>query len=352
MTPHTLFRSLALGLMLLAPAALGQATGDRYRVTTSVEMPGMNISMPGQTNEVCTAKNQSSQEMVPMDENCQLLDYRTSGNKSTFRMRCTGDASMEGRGEFERLGADAYRGMMDITAEGQRMIMRFEGKRIGDCNYARENPLAQANASMAQTCEAMLGNPGDYPYMMRHNFLGPDAMCASHKRQFCARMTALSEDIDSLHQAHQVDAQHRSQGIPTSLWESFEGCGLPRARVVKQACDWSETADRYEVVADFCPERVKQLCGHANPIDHGAFLARQCPEQARAFAAQHCARRGYTAVGDREYADFCNHMSAERLRGRAQGEPADSQPAQPAQEDKKKSGVRDRLRGLRDLLGG
>lgn len=356
MKPLSPLRCLALGLLIAAPAVLAQAgSGDRYRVTSSMEMPGMAMSMPGMTSEVCTARNQASEQMVPMDKNCQLLDYKVSGNKSSFHMRCTGESAMEGRGEFERLGPDAYRGKMDVTAEGQRMIMRFEGKRIGVCDYAKESPEAQGRAMMAQSCGEMLRAEGN-PYMLREHFLGSQAMCASDKPKFCARVTPIANDPAALRAADEQDRMLKDNKVPTHLWEALAGCGMPRATVVAKACDRAQAGGDFSFVADYCPDRIPRLCPQADAIKHPAFLAQHCPVQAKAAAAQHCVSRGFTAGIDGPYVNFCNRMSAERLRGGSSGQPAGDdgqgdagrEAPKPEEEEKKKPSWRDRLR---DVIG-
>lgn len=354
MTRPAFLRHLALCLLAAAPAVFAQAgSGERMRITTTMEMPGMNMSMPGQTQTLCTAKTQqATRDMVPVDKNCEVLDYRATANKASFRVRCTGESAGEGRGEFERL-ADGYRGMMDLTVEGQRMIMRFDGKRIGDCDYAKEGPEAQGRAMMAQSCAQMLATPG-YPYMLRESFVGPDAMCASDKSKWCGKVTPLANDPKALREAMEGEEHMRRSQVPTHLWESLAACGLPRASVLAKTCDRSQAAGDFETVAYFCPERIAQLCPKATAQQHPRFLARHCPAQAQAIAAQHCVSRGFTATFTTGYGDFCNAMSAERLRGRGgdDGEaPQDGQerPAtQPAPEEKKKPSWRDRLR---DVIG-
>lgn len=361
MTRPASLRRLALCLLLAAPAVLAQASsGDRMRITTTMEMPGMNMSMPGQTQTMCTAKSQqATRDMVPVDKNCEVLDYQATANKASFRMRCTGESAAEGRGEFERL-ADGYRGMIDMTTEGQRMIMRFDGKRIGDCDYAKEGPEAQGRAMMAQSCAQMLRTAG-YPYLLRESFVGPNATCASDKAKWCAKVTPLANDPKALREAMDSEEHMRRNNMPTHLWESLAACGLPRTTVLAKTCDRAQAAGDFGTVGYFCPERIPQLCPKATAQQHPSFLARHCPTQAQAIAAQHCVKRGFTVVITAGYGDFCNAMSAERLRGRGdaggdapqggQDRPGQQAPAQespPKPEEKKKPSWRDRLR---DAIG-
>ncbi|MFH1599049.1 MAG: DUF3617 family protein [Pseudomonadota bacterium] len=133
------FSALALGLSAGGAALAQPQEGSLYRVTTQVEMVGLPFKMPDQTTEVCGPRDHSSEKMVPHDENCSITDFEVEGNVSRYTLVCTGDAELTAKGEFEQLGGDAYRGKMNMvgTSGGQsvEMNMRFEGKRIGACEY-------------------------------------------------------------------------------------------------------------------------------------------------------------------------------------------------------------------------
>lgn len=131
--------ALALGLASGGSVLAQTQEGSLYRVTTQVEMVGLPFKMPDQTTEVCGPRDHSSEKMVPHDENCSITDFEVEGNVSRYTLVCTGDAELTAKGEFEQLGGDAYRGKMNMvgTSGGQsvEMNMRFEGKRIGACEY-------------------------------------------------------------------------------------------------------------------------------------------------------------------------------------------------------------------------
>ena len=133
------FSALALGLSAGGAALAQPQEGSLYRVTTQVEMVGLPFKMPDQTTEVCGPRDHSSEKMVPHDENCSITDFEVEGSVSRYTLVCTGDAQLTAKGEFEQLGGDAYRGKMNMvgTSGGQsvEMNMRFEGKRIGACDY-------------------------------------------------------------------------------------------------------------------------------------------------------------------------------------------------------------------------
>ncbi|HEX5693623.1 MAG TPA: DUF3617 family protein, partial [Arenimonas sp.] len=118
-----LLPALALGLFATGATLAQSGTGNLYRVTTKMEMVGMPMQLPTQTVEVCGPKDQVSEKMIPHDENCTVSHFQVTGNKSSYAMTCTGDSAMTAKGEFERLGPDAYRGKMHMVAGsgGDRM---------------------------------------------------------------------------------------------------------------------------------------------------------------------------------------------------------------------------------------
>ena len=336
---HIAIILVALGASLLALGASSQAgSGSRFRVTSKMEMAG--FSMPGQTHEVCGPKDGGAQSLVPKQDNCRVENYRASGNKVTFDMVCTGKDAMTGSGEFEMLGAAGYRGKMRATVEGQQMLMSFEGKRIGDCNYATESPKAKADAMIGKSCAEMLAQPGVALVSAGSMFIGPQAMCAAKKPAFCAKITPLASDLTFLRSQKQFDDLAAKQGANTqgqTAWDAFAGCGLPRATVVAKACAKADAANDYDFIGDMCPTLIAGTCSKADPNRAPDFLITHCAARADGIAKQHCTSRSFTAGFEGPYGAFCNRYAARRLNQRNEG-----QPQQPA----KKPTLRDRLRGV------
>lgn len=349
--PRLLSGLMAL-LLVFSPELLAQAgTGNKYRVTTKMEMPGMGMSMPGQTMEVCGAKNEPSQSMVPADKNCTVRDYRVTGNKTSFRMVCTGRDALEGTGEFEMV-ANGYRGKMDMMAEGERMVMRFEGTRIGDCNYATESPQAQGQAMAAKQCKQTLSEPGASAWLLSSMFIGPNAVCAADKPRFCAKVTPLADNLRDLREAEAIDALGRKSGQPGYLWQGLEGCGLQRKTVLAKACDRAESTQDMQFFGEMCPDRLPQACSRADALKLPEFVAGFCPTQAQALAGAHCVSRGFTADSASPYGAFCNAFAKQRLRS-GRGAPdseatEQDESSQPVETEGKKPSWRDRLR---DVIG-
>ncbi|KFN49155.1 DUF3617 domain-containing protein [Arenimonas composti] len=364
MNPIRILSALAIAsvVCITGPAFAQAGTGSLYRVTTRMEMVGMPFQMPPQTSEICGPKEPAGERMIPQsdDGDCAVTDFRVNGNKSTFTMTCRGDNPMTGTGEFESL-ADGYRGSMHMrgTVEGEPIDMRtsFEGRRIRDCNYATESPEAQGRAMLARGCaDALTGQTG-YPLMLHGQFVGPEAMCASDKPKFCARVTPITGDLNALSEAMALEERMRGQGgMSGGLWESLQGCGLARTAVMTQACATAERTKNYVFVSAHCPDVAPRLCAGADPRQVPDFVVRHCQALAETTARQHCVSRGYTADRANPYRRFCDLFTGQRLRGGdaggetpADGAPAADAPAAPANEPPARRSLRDRLR---DAIGG
>lgn len=359
MKPQRLFLipALALGLFATGTALAQSGTGNLYRVTTKMEMVGMPIQLPAQTVEVCGPKDQASEKMVPHDENCTVSHFQVTGNKSTYSMTCRGENPMTAKGEFERLGPDAYRGKMHMVADsdGERMEMNatFEGKKIRDCNYATESPEAQGKAMLAKTCNELLRTPDPAVYL---NFTGPDAMCAAQKKPYCDAMLA-----QYLKPGYIQSTDAMLKNMPAgavSFWDAFAACGVSREAAVAKTCPMALGSRDFDFVAGYCPAQLGAACAAANPTKEADFLVGSCPARAKELAATHCAGRDFTALRASPYANFCSRFAAGSLQQRnagAAGDPAAGQAAQDGEvreEEKKKPSWRDRLKSAKDLIGG
>jgi hypothetical protein len=349
MPVHLCLRIVSALVCLLLGMHAGNATaepsGDRYRVKSTFEMPGMPFQMPAQSTEVCTAK-EGSASMVPHDKDCRVSAFSRSGNKSTFRIECSGENAMTGQGETEQLGPDAYRGSIRAVskAEGETMDMtiRFEGKRIGGCDYATESPEAIGKAMVAQTCESQIDSAHSH-----RMFVGAEATCATLKPKYCANLVRQADALVDPKKFPKHDI-----GFP---WAGYEACGRPRAVIVAKACSAAQAGGDLDFIGAQCPALLTQACSAADPRANPGFVAQSCPEQARALAAQHCAGRGYTAMSTSPYRDFCGRQASRRLQER------NADPATPAGSEAPvgepaatpaKPGMRERLKGLKDRLGG
>jgi hypothetical protein len=105
-----------------------------WEITTTMEMKGMPIQIPPTKILHCYTKEdvKDQKKMVTTDKNCTVNDFKQSGNKITWKMKCTGEHSGEFSGETV-LKKDAYNSTMKMQTEGQTMNMKVKAKRIGNC---------------------------------------------------------------------------------------------------------------------------------------------------------------------------------------------------------------------------
>lgn len=351
---HRSLRSLlvlaACSFGLLGTAAAQQGSGIRYQVTTRMVMEGMPFQMPAQTQEVCGPKNSASEAMVPKRDNCQILDYKVAGNRSSFRMVCTGKDAMTGTGEFT-YGPASYQGKITVNTEGHTMVMNFDGKKLGDCDYSKEGPQAKANAMLGKTCGDMLANGTAQQMPGIAAQFAPGAMCAGMKPKYCAKLAPVAGDLDFLRQANDMEASYKKQGIPNtqSAWDALALCGQPRASVLAKACPKAEKSGDYAFIGALCPDLLAGACDRADANRNADFVIDHCPARAAKLAAAQCAGRGYTAMLDSPYRDFCSSYAGKQLRQRNGGDDADGDssdgratPTPPA----KKPSWKDKLKGV------
>jgi hypothetical protein len=134
---HAARITVVVGLSVSALAQAPRRDG-RWEVKTETEMPGMPMKMPAMTTTQCITREQADdpQRSVPQGRgapnNCKVSDYKVTGNKVTWSMKCEGPEAMSGTGEIT-YGENTYDGVMKMVREGQAMTMKYTGKRLGDC---------------------------------------------------------------------------------------------------------------------------------------------------------------------------------------------------------------------------
>jgi len=129
------YAGIGLAFALVASSlASAQGKDDLWEVSTKMEMPGMPMAMPAQTNRVCLGKNRKDEEFVPKHGDCRMVDSKRVGNKFTYKMDCAGNdpTTIDGAITF---GNNVYDGQMRMTMKKTRdtMDLTLTGKRVGDC---------------------------------------------------------------------------------------------------------------------------------------------------------------------------------------------------------------------------
>lgn len=139
--------ALIVALSVAASAQQGIRRDGNWEVTIQMDMPGMpaGMSMPPMKTTQCITPQEAAdpEKLVPQqpqrgggNSSCSVTDYKTDGNKATWKMSCTGPQPMTGTGEVV-YGVDTYTGTMamnvDRAGQPMAMTMKYSGKRLGDC---------------------------------------------------------------------------------------------------------------------------------------------------------------------------------------------------------------------------
>jgi len=129
-----LLAGATLSLPAMAPGA-GLMKPGLWEITTTMEMAGMPFQQPPQTVRHCVTPQEARdvEKTVPKDEHCKITDLKSSANKVSWKLACSGGMAGKGEGEIEYQGDSAYKGHTRMQAEGMTMNMKYQGKRIGDC---------------------------------------------------------------------------------------------------------------------------------------------------------------------------------------------------------------------------
>ena len=116
-----------------APGLAQSSPDDLWEVSSRSTMRDM--STPGTTSRVC-AKSGERDSMVPIQDDCRITDRQTDGDRTTFRVACTGKEPMSGTGAMTQ-ARDSYRGILKLSTmvDGEAMVIttEYSGRLIGKC---------------------------------------------------------------------------------------------------------------------------------------------------------------------------------------------------------------------------
>ncbi len=132
--------TFAFCALLAAPLlSQSQMRPGQWETTVRMEMPGMPVKMPPTTATSCVTPEQAKEPGNTVqagrgrgNSNCKTSDYKTDGNKVTWKFACTGADAATGEGEMVFSG-DSYTGKMTMKSADVQMNMQYSGKRLGDC---------------------------------------------------------------------------------------------------------------------------------------------------------------------------------------------------------------------------
>jgi len=127
--------AILFALALPATSFAADTMRDGYwELISTMEMPGMPMQMPPTTIKHCYTKEdvKDPKKTVTTDKNCTVADLKQSGNKVTWKMKCTGKNAGDFSGETIFKG-DAYDSTMKMESQGRTMNMKVKAKRLGNC---------------------------------------------------------------------------------------------------------------------------------------------------------------------------------------------------------------------------
>jgi hypothetical protein len=115
------------------PALAAERPGVLWETTSQMAMPGMPMQMAPQTQKVCSPKTWTKPPPGG-DKSCVVSDYKMVGSKATWKMQCSGQMPMQGTGELNFEGSDAYTGAIQATGQGMNLTIKLAGKKVGTCD--------------------------------------------------------------------------------------------------------------------------------------------------------------------------------------------------------------------------
>ena len=129
--------AIAVLSTLVLPATIFAADTMRegyWELITTTEMPGMPMEIPPTKIKHCYTKEdvKDQRKTISTDKNCTITDFKQSGNKISWKMKCTGENSGVFSGETI-FKTDAYDSTMKMQTQGQTMNMKVKARRLGNC---------------------------------------------------------------------------------------------------------------------------------------------------------------------------------------------------------------------------
>lgn len=127
------------GLTLSAVClAAPRMTPGLWEMTSSMEGAGMPQMPPTKFQHCYRPEDvKDLRRTIPeKNKDCQVSDWKESGNTVTWKMSCTGKAPMTGTGRITYAG-DRYEGVNKITmahgSQSMTMTQKYVARRLGDC---------------------------------------------------------------------------------------------------------------------------------------------------------------------------------------------------------------------------
>ncbi|MEI6206955.1 MAG: DUF3617 family protein [Desulfuromonadales bacterium] len=132
-------KKIVLAILSALAIPTSSFAGDSMRegyweMITTMEMPGMPVKMEPTRMKHCFSKEdvKDQKRTISTDKNCTVTDLKQSGNKVSWKMKCTGKSAGEFSGETVYKG-DAFDSTMKMQTQGRTMNMKVHAQRLGNC---------------------------------------------------------------------------------------------------------------------------------------------------------------------------------------------------------------------------
>jgi len=136
-----LVAAAALPVYAAVPPIAGNFREGLWEMTVRAEVPGTKPMPPIVLKKCISAQEiqdlQAKASRPPGSDQCKVLDQRTQGSTTSWKLECTGRMKIVGDGSVTLTG-DSYSmqsAMVMTGADGKSMQVKNElsGKRLGDC---------------------------------------------------------------------------------------------------------------------------------------------------------------------------------------------------------------------------
>lgn len=305
---------------ILAATAYAQqkVPGEKWRSTVSMQTEG--FSMPARTTEVCAPVGKAAETMGQQGgDNCTISNWKQSGNKFSYDIKCTGEDGMVGHFEGENLG-NTMRGSMTGKTADMTMQMKFESTKLGQAcealDYSNYKPPVVAMPTIDICADVTRNlNPGDLANVgatLLTKYPTPDgkgtADCTKHAafKTFCSKVQTpqgfAGLDFREWEQrsfpvAANEDAAARMRRAP--LNEAIRACGLGTGAAGIQAL------------------QARMLAAAEKEHDYGFLLYYGAEEKfatVQATAKRECSGRSFTNAANKDYQQLCRNFGSALAR--------------------------------------
>lgn len=240
------------------------AEGENWEIVTG-GMPGM----PEMVMNVCIEKGSERDpgKLVQKDDNCEVIDVKSSGSKTSWKMRCNKNGDdMTGTGEV-RYKNNSFQGTvrMQGTSGGEKVDMTtsYKGRKIGtpcdpsaptastvkgmeNLNDLMGLTKSHMESAMAEQCEVSNYHATE---LISSRFFGAKAACSGKEKHACK---VISKEVARSPEVYAKLAKHDD----TSDVLIADICKIDMKAAAKSICKKVDSSN-YRELEEACPEEAK-----------------------------------------------------------------------------------------------